>query len=288
MLHQYAPRYQEVVNEFHAIQDNIPPTFKQAFARYELEKKGFPPEQINDDENLFGDVPGETEIDLENQIGHISDLTLHSLLRECGKDNEYIKTEVSRIAAKLGRTGFDFMNDELCVEFKKGGRGATETQVKFTPKGYLCAIVKFSDRFLGKEFRSKYVNFLLNSATFTAKLDLIYTEQMRALQNRNGELSLQNNQMRQRVRRATLALTDTTNRTNLSYWAHLTNMCKTEGKVAPVFSPNWNRNAQLLQDLRKELSAAGRVHKPSRSAWLYRDAGAKNYVINQFQQLGLS
>jgi hypothetical protein len=146
-----------------------------------------------------------------------------------------------------------------------------------------------SPTFCGKELKKKYTRFQSMCSAFTAKLDLIYTEQMRALINRNGELSLQNNQMRQRVRRARLALTDTTNRTNLSFWAHLTNMCKTEGKIAPVFGHHWNRNAQRLQNLRKRLSTAGRVYKPDDStAWLYRDAGAKNYVINQFQELGLS
>ena len=126
-------------------------------------------------------------------------------------------------------------------------------------------------------------------SAFTAKLDLIYTEMTRALINRVGDLSLQNNQMRQRVRTARLALTDTTNRTNLSFWAHLTNMCKTFGKAAPVFGHNWNRNAQRLQNLRKRLSTAGRVYRPDDStAWLYRNAAAKNYVINQFQQLGLN
>ena len=284
----YAPRYQEVITEFHALQDNIPHAFKQAFARYELEKKGFGREQINDDDNFSEEVPGETEIDHENLVPKNRELTLAGLLREIGKSEDYINKRVSFAINVLRTAGYDFTCPVWVEEFKLGkrGRGASETTVKFTPAGYLATFSYMSPTFCGKELKKKYTRFQSMCSAFTAQLDLIYTEMTRALINRNGELSLQNNQMRQGVQRARLALTNTTNRTNLSFWAHLTNLCKTQGKVAPVFSP-WNRNAQRLQDLRVELSADGRVYKPNSTAWLYRDAAAKNFVINQFQHMGL-
>jgi hypothetical protein len=287
ILQLYAPRYQEVVTEFHALQDNIPPAFKQKFARYELEKKGFPTEQINDDDNLFEEVPGEenpvdqTEIDHEKNKPENRLLTLAGLLFEIGKSEDYINKRAAYAINVLRTAGYDFTCPVWVEEFKLGkrGRGASETTVKFTPAGYLATFSYMSPTFCGKELKKKYTRFQSMCSAFTAKLDLIYTEMTRALINRNGELSLQN-------RRARLALTNTTNRTNLSFWAHLTNLCKTQGKVAPVFSP-WNRNAQRLQDLRVELSADGRVYKPNSTAWLYRDAAAKNFVINQFQHMGL-
>ena len=40
MLQQFQHRYNEVLNDFHRIRDDIPPAFKRAFAAHELEKKG--------------------------------------------------------------------------------------------------------------------------------------------------------------------------------------------------------------------------------------------------------
>ena len=283
MLQIYAPRYQEVVNEFHAIRDEIPHAFKQAFARYELEKKGFAPDTINDENWL--PINGEQE---ENQIPIFRNLTLAGLLHEIGKSEDYITKRVSFAINVLKTAGYDFTCPVWVEEFKLGkrGRGASETTVKFTPAGYLATFSYMSPTFCGKELKKKYTRFQSMCSAFTAKLDLIYTEMTRALINRNGELSLQNNQMRQGVQRARLALTNTTNRTNLSFWAHLTNLCKTQGKVAPVFSP-WNRNAKRIHKLQRRLSTAGRLYKPNSTAWLYRDAAAKNFVINQFQHMGL-
>ena len=273
-LEQYVPRYQDVVVEFHGIRDHIPPAFKTAFAKYELDKKGVSSEQVQDQDLLA--THGEIE------------LTLSGLLRECGRDEEYIKVNLSKNVRELAKSGFDFLNDELIVEFNKGsGRGDNRTRVLFTPKGYLGAIVKLSDHKLGKAFRNKYINFLLNSATFTAKLDMIYTEQMRTIRERNGVLSLENNRMRDQVNIARLALNSTTNNTNLSFWAHMTAMCKTHGKLAPRFLQPWNTNAQIIHNLRLQLYADGEVYKPENSAWLYCNSDVKQQVIETFDQLGL-
>ena len=282
MLQQYQQRYNEVLADFHRLRDDIPPAFKRAFAAHELQRRGFNTGERP--QNLLADI-GERP---QNEIGENSELTLKAILRESGKDDEYIKTDLTKIASKLSTAGFDFMNDDLVEEFVKGGRGSKKTKVKFTPKGYLGAIIKLSSRLLGKDFKNKYENFLLNSATFTAKLDMIYTEQMRALMNRIGELSLQNQQIRRQVTTARRALTNTTNQTDQSFWGHLKNMCEAGGKVAPRFEPVWNQNARIIHGLRVELSGAGEVYRLDETGpWLYRDAAIKDIVIARFPQLML-
>jgi hypothetical protein len=277
MLTQYTPRYQEVLTDFRSLRDDIPTNFKTAFARYELEKKGFGnlliESQIGEPENEHKN-PFNTDERPENP-----DLTLYDLLREIGRSDEYAKNRAGATFRLLKKAGFDFNCPAWVEEYCEGTRGR-KTYVKFTPAGYLATFSYMSPSFCGPENKKKYVKFQSLSAVFTTKLDMIYTDQMQALQLENTRMMLQ-------VTRARRALTSTTNETNQSFWGHLINLCKASGKVAPRFQPEWNHNAQTIQDLRVELTELGRLRKPDNCAWIYRNIATKNAVIARFALLNL-
>jgi len=64
-------------------------------------------------------------------------------------------------------------------------------------------------------------------------------------------------------------------------------MCKAAGKVPPRFEPEWNDNAQLIQELRVELTPDGVYRLDETGHWLYRNAVTKTQVIARFPQLEL-
>jgi len=220
-------------------------------------------------------------------------------LKEAGKTDKYIEMNSARFVSRH-LANFDFENKELCSEFVRGTGKSTQTKIKFTPKGYLYVIVALTDRLLGKEFRQKYINFMLNATLFTAKLDLFHKVQTNMLKEQLGRITqtlAETNQTLaetdQTLAETNQTLAETTNRTNQSFWGHMHNLCKSNGFESPRFGLTynlWNHNATLLGQLRQNgthLRHIRRVQNNRHKPWIYTNQAGKDWTNQQFANLDL-
>ncbi len=211
-------------------------------------------------------------------------LSLANLLRDAGKSTRYIKKKISTIV-KENLIEFDFKDPNLCVSFVEG-KFHQATKVILTPSGYLTVVLLLSNRILGFSFRKKYLTFMIDSAVFVRKLDALYRFKLESLERINRRLVQQNTQTETILQDTHELFTQTTNNTSLSFWSHMTILCKAGGYRAPTFGRNyraWNSNAKLINQIRNTCSSEGRVRRfANKGAWLYVNDAAKDFATDLF------
>ena len=303
-------RCQEIVQDFHRVCGKIPKSFRNQFANCELEKRNFPisfpvnQEQTRNRPQIgtLEGISGEDGIRTGSQLSTLSrlsvaalpsvpetvkqELTLESLLKDCGKTSLYIKKRIS-IIVKTNLAEFDFTDPDLCVSFVEGNHNRS-TKVVFTPAGYLTAILLLSNCLLGAPFRKKYLTFLVDSAVFVRKLDTLYRRRVASLERKNARLKRIADQAESITRDTNLVLNQTTHQTNLSFWSHMKVLIKAGGYSDPTFGRSyrqWNTNARLIHEIREACTREGLVSRLRRGgAWLYVDDHAKQYATGLFRR----
>ena len=249
-LQTFTERLQRIQQEFLQIRGDIPENFKRQFANAQISMK--------------------TE-QTQNQLTRNAEqttLTLKSLLQEIGKSDEYISVSASKIVRRLRDAGYDFLNPLNCSKFATG-TNRKQTVVNFTPAGYLLAICTMTNAFAGREFRSKYLRFMADSAVLVARIDLIMRAQTEYLIEYARTLTRKNNLL--------------TNQTDMLFWSHAKLLLANNNKQPPTFEAgNWNGNAQRIQEIRVEHEDL-LTRVDGNGAWKYIDPGNKAIIHAVFE-----